>query len=508
MRTINSFKNIITGIGGNIITTLLQFVSRTVFISMLGKEYLGIQGLFTNILSVLSIAELGIGVAIVFSLYKPLADKDIKKAAATTNFLRKAYFLIGLIIAGLGMLLIPFLPYIIKGTTNLVNINIIYILYLLQTVSSYWFFAYKGLLLQADQKRYIVNMIRYFVTNIAVVFQILALVLSKSFIVYTIIGIAANICTNLIVARKANKMYPDIFKNKNETLPKDEKKEIFKNVFGVSMYKINSTVVRSTDNIVISAFVNTVAVGIYSNYHLIVNTLITMAKLIFSSFTASIGNLFVSDDKEKSEFIFRCLSFFAFWLYGFAAISLWILFNPFITLWIGREYLFADYIVLVIVIDFIMDGYQQVSIIFKDACGLFWRGKYRPLATAVLNVIISLILVPRMGVAGVLLGTIISRLLTTWWFEPWMVYKYAFNKSSKRYFVRYMSFFLLIVLIGGLVQVACMPFSANTWFNLVIKAFLCVLIPNSIIFLIFRKTEEFKYLVGAGKKVTKSVFKK
>lgn len=153
MRTINSFKNIITGIGGNIITTLLQFVSRTVFISMLGKEYLGIQGLFTNILSVLSIAELGIGVAIVFSLYKPLADKDIKKAAATTNFLRKAYFLIGLIIAGLGMLLIPFLPYIIKGTTNLVNINIIYILYLLQTVSSYWFFAYKGLLLQADQKR-------------------------------------------------------------------------------------------------------------------------------------------------------------------------------------------------------------------------------------------------------------------------------------------------------------------------------------------------------------------
>jgi O-antigen/teichoic acid export membrane protein len=496
MRTVNSMKNAATGIGGKSLTIILQFISRTVFIYTLGKEYLGISSLFSNILHVLSITELGIGTAIVYSLYKPLVDKDEYSVSANMNFLRKAYFVVGSIVGVIGLILIPFLPSIMKETTNLVNINLVYILYLFQSVSSYWFFAYKSLLLKADQKSYIINISKYLLLLFSVCLQIIILIVLRSFILYTIVGITSNIALNLIISYRVDKLYPYLKKYKDARLLEDEKRSVYKNLFGVSMYKINSTIVRSTDSIIISSFIGTIAVGLYSNYHLIVNTLVTMSKLFFSSFTASVGNLFVSEDKEKSEFIFRCLSFLSFWLYGFAAITLWILFNPFIRLWVGEEYLFDSYIVLVIVLDFLLDGYQQVSIAYKDACGLFWKGRYRPLATGVINIVASVILAPRIGIAGVLLGTIISRMLTTWWFEPWMVYKFAFGMEVKNYFFRYFKFFGLVLLIGYFCNIFTIPFNEVSWVNLFFKLTICIIVTNSFFYFIFKNTEEFQYIKG------------
>lgn len=507
MRTVNSFKNAFTGVGGQILTIVLQFLSRTVFIYTLGKEYLGISSLFTNILQVLSITELGIGTAIVYSLYQPLAKGDTEKVSAYINFLKKAYFFIGIIVGGVGLVLLPFLPYIMKETTDLVNINLIYILFLFQSVSSYWFFAYKSLLIKADQKSYIYNITKYVISIITVFMQILVLIIYKSFVIYTVIGIVSHIIINLAVSYKVDKLYPYLKRNKDISLSKPEKKAVFRNLYGVSMYKINSTIVRSTDSIVISSFVSTIAVGLYSNYYLIVSTLITMAKLFFSSFTASIGNLFVSENKEKSYFIFKCLRFLSFWSYGFAAICLWILFNPFITLWAGADYLFNRLIVFVIVIDFLMDGYQQVAISYKDATGLFWKGRYRPLATAILNVIISVSLAPRFGIPGVLLGTIISRLLTTWWFEPWMIHKYAFEKSSKDYFLEYFKFLSLVIVMGGIIEVLTIPFSEVSILNFIIKIIICTSIPNMIFYLLFRNKEEFIYLKDSLKTVLRRVIK-
>lgn len=504
MRTVNSIKNIITSLGGQLLTLLLQFVSRTVFIHTLGVEYLGISGLFTNVISILNITELGIGTAIAYSLYKPLAEKDVKRIQANMNLLKKAYFWVGCIIAGLGLILIPFLPHIMKGTTNLVNVNVIYVLYVFQSVSSYWFFAYKSSLIQADQKKFVNNIIRYSVTLLTTVVQIVLLVLFKSFLVYTIIGITSNLTINVLVARKVDKLYPYVKGKNDQILSKEERKSVFKNIFGMSMYKINSVIVSSTDNIVISTFISVVAVGFYSNYILIASSITTIAKLCFSGITASVGNLFASESKKKNEFIFRCLCFASFWIYGFCAICLWILFNPFITLWVGKDFLLGDSIVLLIVLNFIMEGYQNISITFKDACGLFWQGKYRPVATAILNIVISLILAPRLGIAGVLLGTIISRLVTTWWFEPWMVYKYAFNMSSKKYFIRYLFAITAVILIAGLIQIMSIPMSESTWLNLLIKAVFCISIPNGVFFLIFRTSDEFKYVLGIVKQITQN----
>ena len=368
MRTINSAKNILTGVVGQILTYVLQFISRTVFIYMLGAEYLGISGLFVNVLTILSITELGIGTAIAYSLYKPLADKDIRIIQATMNLFRKAYFIIGCAIFALGFAMMPFLPYIMKGTTKLININLIFALYLFQSVSSYWFFAYKSALLQADQKKFIINLIRYAVTIATTCLQIVLLIVFKSFLLYTIVSITSNILSNILSARKADKIYPYIKNRNNEILSKESKKAIYKNIFGMSIYKLNAVILRSTDNIVISIFIGVVAVGLYSNYLIITSALIMIAKLIFSSVTSSIGNLFVSESKQKNEFIFRCLSFMSYWIYGFCAVCLWILFNPFITLWVGDTFLLDNFVVLIIVLDFAMEGFQSVSLTFKDAC--------------------------------------------------------------------------------------------------------------------------------------------
>lgn len=501
MRTINSIRNMLSGILGQLLTIIMQFASRTIFINTLGVTYLGISGLFTNILNVLNITELGIGTAIVFSLYKPLSGNDHKKIAQTMNFLRKAYLIIGGIVAIVGLAISPFLSYMITDVDSVSNIKTIYYLYLLQSVSSYWFLSYKASILKADQKKYIDNKIRYFVTNLFVVVQILSLLFFKSFILYLIIGILSHISVNLFISKKVDKIYPYLSEYRKETLPEKEKKRIMRDVIGMSMYKINSVIVRSTDNIVISTFISTVTVGFYSNYQLIISTIITFTRLFFSSLSASVGNLFVSDKKEKSLFIFNCIALLSFWIYGFASVSLWSLLNPFITLWIGEEFLFSQIVVMVIVIDFIMDGYQQISIMYKDACGLFWRGKFRPIATALVNIVISVLLAPRIGLLGVILGTIISRLLTTWWFEPRMIHKYAFEQSSKRYYFLYFSFLILTFGAGWIVTIL----GSLKYFSLIIeimfKLILSILVPNIIYFITYRNTAEFKYMMKSLKKI-------
>ena len=344
--------------------------------------------------------------------------------------------------------------------------------------------------------------------TISVILEILVLWFTGSYVMYVFIGIIANISTNLIVSNKVNKYYPYLKTLEGSNITKEKKKEIFKNLYAVSMYKINSTIVRSTDSIVIAAFVSVSATGLYSNYHMIVAAIITMVKLFFTSITASIGNLFVLETKEKSMFIFRCLSYFSFWLYGFCSICLWNLFNPFIVLWLGEDYLLNNIVVFLIVIDFLMDGFMQVPIAYKDACGLFWKGKYRPVFTAILNIIISFTLAPVIGISGVLLGTIISRLLTTWWFEPWLVHKHAFSASSKLYYVRSTIAFLVVFSSAILVQFLSSPFNENNLVNFCVKIIICIIVPNFIFFVIFRKTEEFKYVSSLFKKTFASLKKR
>lgn len=491
MRMNKILQNAITGMGGQVLNFFLQFLGRTVFIYTLGKEYLGISSLLSNVLNVLSISELGIGAAIIFHMYEPLAKNEKEKVKTLVHFYKKAYFVIGLVVLVLGLTMLPFLRYLLKGKTDLVDINIVFLFYVFQSVFSYWFYAYKSAVLRADQKQYIANIITYVANILGLVVQILVLILFHSFELYIGCGIATTVLGNFLVARKVDCLYPYI-NEKSAPMDKESKKNIFKSVFGTSVYRINSVILLQTDNILISSFVGVVMVGMYENYHLISAAIITVSSVILNSMQSSIGNQFVTEDIYANEKTFRTLCFLAYWFFGWCSICLWTLYDSFITLWIGQEYILQKATVFIIVLDFMLNGFQKISILYKDACGLFWQGRFRPVATVILNLGISLVLVRDLGVVGVLMGTVVSRLLTTWWFEPWMVYKNVFHQSCRNYFCRYLLAVFLVVVIGAAVHFLCIPFTQNSISCFLIKSFICVFIPN-LFMLLFWKTEEFQY---------------
>lgn len=493
-RTKNSFYNVFTALLEYFLKIILVFITRTIFINKLGTEFLGLDGLYTNILSILNVTELGLSGAIIFGLYKPLLEKDTRKINILMHIYKKCYFYIGCFIAIIGLIIMPFLPQIVNSTFDFGNIYLLFFLYLLQTLSTYWVLAYKEGILTADQKKYKLVIVSNVILVVKFVLQIISLLVLESFEMYIISGIFTTIIRNLLVAYIANKNYPYIKIYNKEKLEKKEKDELIKNVLGMSLYKISSTVMNSTDNIIISTFINLNVTGIYSNYLLIVSNVKLVINTMFTSITASVGNLFAEGDKNRSEFIFRCINFLNFWIYGFAAICLWELLNPFIELWIGEGYIFQKVVVFFIVLNFITDGLQQAVILYKDACGLFWKGKLRPVFSAISNIIISIILVQQCGIAGVILGSIISRMITTWWFDPYLVYNNAFEMSPKKYYFRYFRSLIIIMTSAILIDLLTEFINANIYISFIIKSILSIIVPNVVFWLIFRKSEEYNYL--------------
>ena len=500
-RSVSSVKNIVAGMGGQLFVYLLKFVTRTVFIHTLGKEYLGLQGLFSNILGLLNLAELGVALAVAYTLYKPLESKDENKIYAIMGFLKKAYFVIGLIILIVGSSLIPVLPFLMKGSTDLVNVNLIYILYLLEISASYLLFSYKRTILIADQKRYVVNIVSITTTIITTIAQFGILIVvykligpSEAFICYLLASCIAQFFINFVISKKADKMYPYLKEKRDAKLSKPEKTELFKKIFGTSVYKINSTIVKSTDSILISSVLGLGTNGSYSNYYFITNNVFIFVRMMFSSVTASVGNLITKETTEKSEFIFRCLGQISYWIFGFFAVCMFVLIEPFVCLWAGDSYSLGQVASWIFALEFLMEGYQVVSLTYKDAGGLFWFGKYRPMVTAILNIIISLLLVHRLGVTGVILGTIISRFLTTWWFEPMLVYKKTFKMPVFGYFVKYIFAVMIVLISVVIVELLSGFYTGNAVVSFVIKMVLCIIVPNLLFFVAYFKTKEFTYI--------------
>lgn len=496
MRTRKAFLNTMAGGLGTLLVGVLQFVGRMVFIRFLSDEYLGISSLFTNILSILSLAELGIGNAICFGLYKPLAQGDEDKVRSLLRFFKRAYTVIGFVVFGTGMLLLPFLPYLMSGTTDLVDVRLIYILYVLQSAVSYWFWAYKSILLQADQKLYIVKACHVLANLVVIILQISSLWLFENFLIYSVIGLLANVLMNLLVSVIVDRQYPYLAKKESKPLEREEKRSIFKDVFGMSLFKMNTTVVNSTDNLVISAFINVKTVALYGNYQTVISGISQVSMQLFGGVTASVGNLFAEGEEKRSEFVFRCLQLLCYWLYGFVGIGIYVLINPVIRLCFGAQRVFGAELVFLQVLYFVINGFQRTSFIYRDACGLFWKGKARPAATAVLNIVISIVLVRYMGLSGVIWGTIISWLLTTWWYDPVMIYRHVFHMSPLPYFAGYLKAALLTSGSFALTVWLCSLLKLTGLAAYAVEVLLVFCIPNLCYLVAYGRSEEFRYLKG------------
>ncbi|OLS41091.1 lipopolysaccharide biosynthesis protein [Bacillus sp. MRMR6] len=504
MRTKNSLINTVYAIFGQALTILFSFVNRTVFIYVLGAEYLGINGLFTDLLYMLSLAELGVSTAITFALYKPLLENDIKKISSIMNLFSRLYKTIGCIVAIIGLCLTPFLELLIKGNTNISNLETIYLLFLTNSAISY-FFTFKRTLIIADQKQYINTKNIYTFQLIQYSLQAVFLLLTKNYFLFLIIQIVCTVLSNIVISIKVDRLYPYLKENKKERIDKSSKQDIYKNVGAMFFHKIGSVIVSGTDNLLLASFVGITSVGVYSNYKLIISILTSFINQIFNSVTASVGNLSASEsDKQHSYFVYSTLNLISFWIFGICVCVLFSLLNPFINFWIGESYLLDLRTVFLIIILFYITGMRQTNIVYINAMGLFWPLRYKSLIEALLNLLSSLFFLKYIGMPGIFLGTIFSTMLTNFWWEPYVVHKVGFKVSIMEYLKNYLKYALLV-------SFTCLlTFYINSFilvygiFGIIIKTLISFCIPNIVYLIIFFKTKEFKYLFN----ILNSVFLK
>ena len=482
----------------------MSFIVRTVFIYTLGKNYLGFNGLFSNIFSILSLTELGMGTAIIYSMYKPVAQEDHRKIAALLNLYRTFYRIVGIIVAILGLSLLPFLDYLVSGIQDIPELEIIYLLYLSSSVISY-FFAYKKSMLTVYQQDYISSRINLLINFIQGIIQIAILILWHNYILYLLVLTISTFFNNWLNSLYADYKYQYLKEYRSERVDEETKQKIYTDVKAIFVSRISSEIVTSTDNLLISAFVSTIILGLYSNYIMLINVVNTIINRILDSLVGSVGNLIAVESIEKVYLIFKKVLFINYWLVAFSSMSFFILANPFITLWIGKSYLLSSGIIFMIALNLFMRLIRNTFIMFNNAFGHFVELKKKNIIEPIINIVASLlfILVFKMGIIGVLLGTFVSNITTNFWFEPYLIFKKC-QVSLKEYFKIAANYLLTSIVAGGLTYILCdICLTGNSWVLFLIRIVICCIAINLIIILFYRKTDEYQYFMMLVKEVLK-----
>lgn len=487
-------KNILWANVSNVVLTLVSFVCRTVFIYILGAEYLGISGLFTNVLGLLSFSELGIGTAINFSLYKPIADNDREKIKSLMQLYKKAYQGISIIVAVFGLILLPFLQYLVNSDIPLHNIRLFYLIFLFNTVSSY-FVSYKTSFVSAIQKDYVVTNLNTIGQITIYIIQIIGMIVFPFYIVYLLIQAIVGVIQKVLTVVYINKKYPILTEKNINPLDKNTKKDIFKNVKALIIHKVGDVAVHQTDNIIISVFLNTLTVGLMSNYTTLNTMIEKFTNSIFNGFTASIGNLIAKETKDKQEEIFDVYDFLGFWIYGFVFIAFVTLSQPFITLWIGKKMLIDNITIWLYFFTIYLAGQSLTVYNFKSAAGKFNEDKWVAFVQAIVNLVVSIVAVKIIGLPGVYIGTLVQRLIVNI-VRPRIVYKYVLERKSSKYFLRFIFRTILMFLIAILLYfINRFCFDNVTVLTFILLTIITCIVPNIIFIVIFRKTKEFKFLL-------------
>lgn len=493
-RTEYSLRNVFVGFVGYGVNFLLGFGCRMIFVRFLSEEYLGINSLFSNILAMLSLTELGIGTAMTYALYNPVAKGDTDKIASLMNFYKRAYRIVGLTIGVVGLCVMPFLSDIIRKTPDIPeNLYVIYILYLFSTASSY-FFSYRGALVAAHQRNYVLAGIGYAVVIVQEILQMIALFTTGSYMFYLVIQIVCGFVSNWIISWKAKIDYPYICRKNTASLPKNEVRELFCNIKALTVTKLAGVLVNSTDNIVITFFKGLAVTGAASNYTLLTGLLSSLLGQLFNGLSASIGNLNAIGSKEDKYNFFSILNLTNFWLFGWAAVGIFVTSSDIVQLCFGEKYVLHWSIPLILAVNFYMVGIQNAVWIYRSTLGLFKRGQYLLIVTALLNIIGDIILGHCFGLFGIYLATAISRLLTNTWYDPYAVFKYGLNKNPCIYLARFIEYAVLLVGVTIVCLLICVPIKLSLPLQIIIKVIVCTLVPNGVFYLVFRNTKEFKYL--------------
>jgi O-antigen/teichoic acid export membrane protein len=494
MRTDHSIRNIYIGILSQVVLVLLGFITRKIFVDSLGIEYLGINGLLTNVLSVMALVESGIGISIVYNLYKPLADGDNKKIIALVQAYKKAYGFLALIVIIISVCLFPFLGVLMKDGGNIENLGLIYFLFVSKNIVSY-LNAHKWSLINADQRGYVLVKVNLLFQVITMIARIGILIVTNSFILYLIIELALYIIQTIYNGKIVNRRYPYIKTKEKYSLDIKTKENLVKNVKAMFLHNVGGFLVFGTDNLLISSFISVATVGLYSNYVMITSQLSSLVNPILGGIGASVGNLIATEDGDKNYSIFKVSFLVNFWVISLCVVFLYNLLEPFISWWLGEQFILNHLSFIFILINFYLTGMRTAIATFKNKAGLFTQDKYAPIFEGFINLISSLILVKYYGLAGIFMGTTLSTLLTIFWTQPIIVYKNVFKVTVNSYFMKYAFYLVLTLFVGYITTIVTNVFTNDDDFlDLILKGIVCLIVPNLFYFSIFYKTEEFRYI--------------
>ena len=512
-RSENSFKNIGASLLMTVINIALGFITQKIFAHQLGTINLGLNGLFTNIISVLSIADLGIGTAIVFNMYRPISQNNIEKIKTLMSLYKKSYRIIAGAVLILGILILPFLKVII-GSNNIdiidssINIYLLFSLYLFDTVFSY-LLTYKRSMLYANQKNYIINLIHTVCILFMYSLQIIILLIFKNFYLYLIVRIVCRLVENIIINIRTDKIYPFLRDKDIKKIDENTKIDISRRVKASIFHNIGGYIVLGTDNIIISLFIGIEMVGLYSNYLLIINALNNLIGQIFSSITASVGNLLIEKDYKKINNLCDNFNYINYWIYVIAGCMLCCCVQPFIMIWLGRDYLLSTIVVVILAINFFAQGMRKTMQVFTEAGGICYENRFVPVVEALVNIVFSVLLAKLIGLPGVFIGTILSSLVLHFYSYP----KYVYRNLLQRNFTDYIKQFaiktaiFLMILFSCIFIIKFISFN-NIFINLIVNALVSFSISLGALYFLYRKSDSYRYFIYLLGELKKKIFKK
>lgn len=495
-RTKNATRNIIFGTMLKVYQLLVPFLIRTAMIHYMGVEYLGLSSLFTSILQVLNLAELGVGSAMVFSMYKPIAEDDTMTICALMRLYRLYYRVIGGVIAVIGLILTPFIPNLIKGDLPPeLNVYVLYLLNLGATVLSYWLFAYKNALFSAHQRTDMTSKITLGTNTFQYISQLIIIIFIKDYYLYVIVLLSTQALTNIITAIAANRMYPN-YKPVGK-LDKRQIQAINHRIRDLFTSKLGTVIISSSDTVVISAFLGLTALAIYQNYYYILTAITGIVTIIFQACTAGIGNSITVESEEKNYNDLKKFTFLITWLVGFCVCCLLCLYQTFMEIWVGKDLMLKFSAVICFCLYFFITEINQLLNTYKDAGGIWHEDRFRPLITGLTNVTLNLITVQYWGLYGVVLSTVISMLVVG---MPWLLHNLFTvlfdRKWAKEYIIKLLFYTFIIGVSCVICYFVCTFFSfSSLWITFIVRAIICCVISNTLYLVVYHRSIEFKQCV-------------
>ncbi|MBL4932621.1 lipopolysaccharide biosynthesis protein [Clostridium paridis] len=492
MRTQKAFKNMIYNGLFFVLVSIITFFTKKMFISSLGNNTNGLNSLFSSIMSFLNLAELGVGGSVIYALYKPIQEKNYSLIKGIISFYKKMYTYSGVAVILLGFAVTPFINIFIKDQMDISKVQVYFLIYLLNTSLSY-FFTYKLPILYVNQENYVISKYDSSIKVIKNIVQIGILYIFRSYVIFLVIETLFNITYYFIINKVINKRYKVIF-DATGSIDIATKKDLFKNIKALSLHKIGGFVVFGTDSMLMSYFANLNILGLYNNYLMVITFFNSLIAKLFEGLVASIGNLIVSTNNEKTKDVFNKVYFFNFCLVSFCLVCIYNTINKFVIIWLGKDFILDRNIVTLMLINFYILNMRPSIDRFKEAAGIYHNDRFFPLIEAAINFVACIILGRYLGIAGIILGTIISSLTVIFWIRPILVYKLVFKSNALEYYINYAKYlFISLAMLFSSNYITSFINLKSNFLTFVVTGIFSAIYVNLIFIILFRKTDEYSY---------------